>query len=123
VITDLRATPLFWQDVHVGSLVGAGYEPYPKLQRWLENMKALSGWSEVNQVFDQFAASLVGKPPGHAERRALNAGVGAASTDVVSAATSGKDHSLRLLELGFECNFGSGSEVGSPPAATRCGCA
>jgi hypothetical protein len=36
LITDLRATPLFWQDVHVGSLVGAGYEPYPKLQRWLE---------------------------------------------------------------------------------------
>jgi glutathione S-transferase len=62
LITDLRATPLFWQDVHVGSLVGAGYEPYPKLQRWLENMKALSSWSEVNQVFDHFAASLVGQP-------------------------------------------------------------
>jgi hypothetical protein len=25
-------------------------------------MKALSSWSEVNQVFDQFAASLAGKP-------------------------------------------------------------
>jgi glutathione S-transferase len=50
------------QIVHVGSLVGAGYEPYPRLQRWLENMKALSSWREVNQVFDHFAASLVGKP-------------------------------------------------------------
>jgi hypothetical protein len=25
-------------------------------------MKALSSWSEVNQVFDHFAASLVGQP-------------------------------------------------------------
>jgi glutathione S-transferase len=60
---------------------------------------------------------------GDRKRRALDAGVGAASTDVVSAAMSGQDHSLRLLGLGFECNFGSGSEVCSPPAATRCGCA
>jgi hypothetical protein len=33
------------------------------------------------------------------------------ATDVVSAAMSSKDHSLRLLERGFECNFRSGSEV------------
>jgi glutathione S-transferase len=50
------------QVVHVGSLVGVRYEPYPKLQRWLELMKALPSWSETNQVFDGFAASLADKP-------------------------------------------------------------
>jgi glutathione S-transferase len=49
------------QIVHVGSLVGAHYEPYPKLQHWLEIMKALPSWSAVNQVFDGFAASLAGR--------------------------------------------------------------
>jgi hypothetical protein len=40
--------------------VGARYEPYPKLRRWLEIMKALPSWRAVNQVFDGFAASLEG---------------------------------------------------------------
>lgn len=46
--------------LQVGCLVGAHYEPYPKLQRWLEIMKALPSWNAVNQVFDGFAASLQG---------------------------------------------------------------
>lgn len=48
------------QIVNVGSLVGARYERYHKLQRWLELMKALPSWSAVNEVFDGFAASLKG---------------------------------------------------------------
>ncbi len=46
------------QVIHLGSLIRVSYAPFPNLQRWLQRMKALPSWKQVNEVFDGVAASL-----------------------------------------------------------------
>jgi glutathione S-transferase len=47
--------------VALGGVVGCNYAPYPNIQRWLGNMKALKHWSRVHEAIDGFAASLKDK--------------------------------------------------------------
>lgn len=42
----------------VGSTLGA----YPNVRRWLDQMKALKSWPQVNAAIDGYAASLKGNP-------------------------------------------------------------
>ncbi|HKJ00081.1 MAG TPA: glutathione S-transferase family protein [bacterium] len=45
-----------------GCLIGANYNKYPNVKRWMDSMKSLPAWSEVNDVAYGFAESLKGKP-------------------------------------------------------------
>jgi len=46
------------QVINVGSLIRVSYAPFPNVQRWLETMKALPSWKQVNEISDGVAASL-----------------------------------------------------------------
>lgn len=46
--------------VALNDAIGSDLAQYPNVERWLNNMKALTSWSEVNSVFAGFAASLKG---------------------------------------------------------------
>jgi glutathione S-transferase len=43
--------------VSIGDLVGC----YPNVKRWLDNMKKLKSWNQVNEVFNGFVATNKGK--------------------------------------------------------------
>jgi glutathione S-transferase len=45
-----------------GALIGASFQKYPNVDRWMKTMRALPSWSTVNEAIDGFAASLKGKP-------------------------------------------------------------
>jgi glutathione S-transferase len=45
-----------------GDLVGDRFDGYPNVQRWLEQMRSMPKWNEVNETHNGFAASLRGKP-------------------------------------------------------------
>lgn len=47
--------------VAAGDLVGARFERFPNVDRWLAAMRALPSWKTVNEAVDGFAASLRGK--------------------------------------------------------------
>lgn len=47
--------------IGIGDLIGCSFTPYPNVQRWLRNMKALKNWGAVHEAFNGFAASLKGK--------------------------------------------------------------
>lgn len=47
--------------IYAGSLIGESYGKYPNIRRWLETMKRLPSWRQVNEVYDGFAASIAGK--------------------------------------------------------------
>ncbi|WP_199730830.1 glutathione S-transferase family protein [Luteimonas sp. 100069] len=38
--------------VTLGEVIGCEYTSYPRVQRWLEHMKALPNWESVNEAFD-----------------------------------------------------------------------
>jgi glutathione S-transferase len=44
-----------------GEAVGCTFANYPNVQRWLENMKKLQTWGEVNSIFYGFVGSLRGR--------------------------------------------------------------
>lgn len=48
--------------IALGGVVGCNYAPYPNIQRWLGNMKALKHWPKVHEAIEGFAASLKDKP-------------------------------------------------------------
>jgi glutathione S-transferase len=48
--------------VALGELTGSTYAAYPNIRRWLDRMKALPSWQQVNAAIDGFAASLKGSP-------------------------------------------------------------
>ncbi len=48
--------------VALGEITGSSYAAYPNIRRWLERMKALPSWKQVNAAIDGYAASLKGKP-------------------------------------------------------------
>lgn len=48
--------------VALGELIGCDYARYPNVRGWLERMKALPSWRQVNETIDGFGASLKGRP-------------------------------------------------------------
>jgi glutathione S-transferase len=44
--------------VTLGELIGCDLAAYPNITRWLDNMKKLKTWPQVNEVFDGFKAQL-----------------------------------------------------------------
>ncbi len=48
--------------VGAADLIRCDFSPYPNIQRWRANMKALPGWAKVHEVFDGFKGSLKDKP-------------------------------------------------------------
>jgi len=48
--------------VALGELTGSSYAAYPNIRRWLDRMKALPSWQQVNAAIDGYAASLKGSP-------------------------------------------------------------
>ena len=40
--------------VTLGELIRCDFTPYPNVTRWLDNMKKLKSWPQVNEVFDGF---------------------------------------------------------------------
>ena len=47
--------------VSIGELVGCDFSAYPNVGRWLDNMKKLKSWNQINEVFDGFRAANNGK--------------------------------------------------------------
>ena len=47
--------------VTLGELIGCDLKAYPNISRWLDNMKKLKSWPQVNEVFDGFKAQLKGQ--------------------------------------------------------------
>jgi hypothetical protein len=52
---DDRRRPARWE------LIGCDFSVYPNIKRWLENMKKLKSWNQVNEVFNGFIATNKGK--------------------------------------------------------------
>ena len=48
--------------VTLGELIGCDLAAYPNIARWLNNVKKLKSWPQVNEVFDGFKAQLKGQP-------------------------------------------------------------
>ena len=44
--------------VGLGDLIRCDFSPYPNIQRWMGNMKALKSWGEVHEVIYGFGAAL-----------------------------------------------------------------
>jgi len=49
------------QLVSLGELLHVDFGKYPNVKRWLDRMKALPAWKEVNAAHDGYAASTAGK--------------------------------------------------------------
>jgi glutathione S-transferase len=47
--------------VTLGELIGYDFSPYPNITRWLDNMKKLKTWPQVNEVFNGFKEQLKGQ--------------------------------------------------------------
>jgi glutathione S-transferase len=48
--------------VTLGELIRCDMTPYPNVTRWLDNMKKLKTWPQVNEVFDGFKQHLKDQP-------------------------------------------------------------
>lgn len=46
----------------LGEIIRCDFSPYPNVQRWVANMKRLSSWNKVNEVFNGFAGSVKDQP-------------------------------------------------------------
>ena len=47
--------------VSMGDLIGCDLAPYPNVKRWLDNMRKLKSWGQINEAFNGYAASNKGK--------------------------------------------------------------
>ena len=47
--------------VTIGEFIGCDFSAYPNVERWLNRLKQLPHWDEVNQVFSGFVAGNKGK--------------------------------------------------------------
>ena len=47
--------------VSIGELIGCDLAAYPNVKRWLDNMRKLKSWDQVNEAFNGYAASNKGK--------------------------------------------------------------
>ena len=45
----------------IGELIDCDFAAYPNIKRWLDNMKKLKSWHQVNEVFSGFVAANKGK--------------------------------------------------------------
>ena len=45
----------------IGEFVCCDFSAYPNVRRWLDNMKKLKAWNQVNEVFAGFVAANKGK--------------------------------------------------------------
>ena len=45
----------------IGELIISTSRAYPNIKRWLDNMKKLKSWGQVNEVFHGFLAANRGK--------------------------------------------------------------
>jgi glutathione S-transferase len=52
--------------VTAGERIGCDFSKYPNVARWIANIKKLSSWGKINEVFDGYAASLQDKIKGTA---------------------------------------------------------
>jgi glutathione S-transferase len=52
--------------VSIGELIDIDFSAYPNIKRWLENMKKLKSWNQINEVFNGFVAANKGKKFVHA---------------------------------------------------------
>ena len=57
-IADYFAAPV----ITIGEYVGCDFSAYPNVTRWLDTMKKLPSWPQVNEVFNGFVGSLKDKP-------------------------------------------------------------
>jgi glutathione S-transferase len=57
-IADYFAAEILWS----GTLIGATFERYPNIERWMATMRSLRSWAKVNEAVNGFAATLRGKP-------------------------------------------------------------
>ncbi len=47
--------------VSIGELIGCDFAAYPNIKRWLDNMKKLKSWTQINEMFNGFVAANKGK--------------------------------------------------------------
>jgi len=47
--------------VSIGELIGCDFAAYPNVKRWLDNVKKLKSWNQVNDTFNGFVAGNKGK--------------------------------------------------------------
>jgi glutathione S-transferase len=48
--------------VTLGELIRCDMTPYPNVTRWLNNMKKLKSWPQVNEVFEGFKQHIKDQP-------------------------------------------------------------
>jgi glutathione S-transferase len=48
--------------VSLGEVIRCNFNKYPNVKRWLDNVKKLKSWPQVNEAFYGFAASVKEKP-------------------------------------------------------------
>ena len=48
--------------VSLGEIIRVDFAKYPNIKRWLDNMKKLKSWPQVNEVFDGFKQHLKDQP-------------------------------------------------------------
>ncbi|MGB8338008.1 MAG: glutathione S-transferase family protein [Burkholderiales bacterium] len=48
--------------VSVGELTGTDFAAYPNVKKWLDRMKTLKSWKQVNEVIEGYGASLKDQP-------------------------------------------------------------
>ncbi len=49
------------QLLSIGELIQSDFSKYPNIKRWMDTMKALPSWPQINAVHEGFAKSLAGK--------------------------------------------------------------
>ena len=47
--------------VTLGEVIQTDFRKYPNVHRWLDNMKRLKSWRQINEVFDGLVSSTKGK--------------------------------------------------------------
>jgi glutathione S-transferase len=47
--------------VSIGELIGCDLSVYPNITRWLDTMKKLKSWNQINEVFNGFVAANKGR--------------------------------------------------------------
>ncbi len=46
----------------LGEVIGCDFSKYPNVQRWLDNMKKLPSWPQINEALYGFAEAVKGQP-------------------------------------------------------------
>ena len=44
----------------IGALIGCDLSMHPNIERWLDNLRKLKSWGQINEVFDGFVAARQG---------------------------------------------------------------